>query len=225
MCGTLCGHTLCGTLWRNICRRTCIPVVCCSRSLKTRMFPTDYFSISKNLSNHPLFDFKKCFQPSTFRFQKMFPTNHFALSKGYFPIFAHICQKCHVSNQPLTLSYFQMVFLDVRAVALLYCLNSIVRAWCPESKLRISDVKTNLMTKCSVSRMCERSRPTDRPPSQSSHVSSGEPYKKWQTLGKIPTFAVFCFVLILVFYLRGTLWQRQKRGVWLFVKFIGSALV
>ena len=166
-----------------------------------------------------------CFQPNTFLFQKMFQTNHFSISKGYFPIFAHICQKCHVSNQPLTLSYFQMVFLDVRAVALLYCLNSIVRAWCPESKLRISDVKTNLMTKCSVSRMCERSRPTDRPPSQSSHVSSGEPYKKWQTLGKIPTFAVFCFVLILVFYLRGTLWQRQKRGVWLFVKFIGSALV
>ena len=164
MCGTLCGHTLCGTLWRNICRRTCIPVVCCSRSLKTPMFPT----------------------------------KHFSISKGYFPIFAHICQKCHVSNQPLTLSYFQMVFLDV---------------------------ETNLKTKCSVSRMCERSRPTDRPPSQSSHVSSGEPYKKWQTLGKIPTFAVFCFVLILVFYLRGTLWQRQKRGVWLFVKFIGSALV
>ena len=168
VCGTLCGHTLCGTLcgtlWRNICRRTCIPVVCCSRSLKTPMFPT----------------------------------KHFSISKGYFPIFAHICQKCHVSNQPLTLSYFQMVFLDV---------------------------ETNLKTKCSVSRMCERSRPTDRPPSQSSHVSSGEPYKKWQTLGKIPTFAVFCFVLILVFYLRGTLWQRQKRGVWLFVKFIGSALV
>ena len=137
-----------------------------------------------------------CFQPTTF--QKMFQTNHFSISKGYFPIFAHICQKCHVSNQPLTLSYFQMVFLDV---------------------------ETNLKTKCSLSRMCERSRPTDRPPSQSSHVSSGEPYKKWQTLGKIPTFAVFCFVLILVFYLRGTLWQRQKRGVWLFVKFIGSALV
>ena len=69
-----------------------------------------------------------CFQPNTFLFQKMFQTNHFSISKGYFPSFAHICQKCHVSNQPLTLSYFQMVFLDVRAVALLYCFRSIVRA-------------------------------------------------------------------------------------------------
>ena len=51
------------SVWRNICRQACIPVVCCSRTLKTRMFPTNHFSISI-----------PCFQSTTLLFQKgLFP--------------------------------------------------------------------------------------------------------------------------------------------------------